>query len=39
MDGVSQVMGLNFGNALAQWSLHKMGKKKDPFIFKESGKL
>jgi hypothetical protein len=31
MDGMSQVMGPNFGNALAQWSLHKMGEKKRPF--------
>jgi hypothetical protein len=33
MEGVSQVMGPNFGNALAQWSLLKMGKKKRPFPF------
>jgi hypothetical protein len=37
MEGVSQVMGPNFGNALAQWFLHKMEeKKKDPFIFNKS---
>jgi hypothetical protein len=37
MEGVSQVMGPNFRNALAQMSFAQNGGKiKDPFIFNES---